>query len=115
MALVPLASVAEGARLSQPVKDDLGRLLVPAGEVLTAATLAILARRGIQGVAVEGGEGPPAIDWRALESQARTTPAGTALWERLAREAARWGPGPRMDTLRAALLRHAAPPAQDAR
>ncbi|MBI4229653.1 MAG: hypothetical protein HY608_02335 [Planctomycetes bacterium] len=112
MPRVPLDSVVEGAVLAEPVLDPMGRLLVPAGEVLTSAVLASLRRRGIPDVALAGpAAAAPVADLAALELLARRTPEGTARWERLAREASRWGEDPRMQVLREAVLRHTLPPA----
>jgi hypothetical protein len=109
---VPLDSVVEGAVLAEAVHDPLGRLLVPAGEALTATVLASLRRRGVPDVALVGpAAAAAAADLAALEALARRTPEGTARWERLARAAARWGGDPHMQVLREAVLRHTLPPA----
>ncbi len=112
MPRVPLDSVVEGAVLAEPVHDPLGRLLVPAGEILTASVLASLRRRDVPDVALAGrAAAEPAADLPALEALARQTPEGTVRWERLAREAVRWGGDPHMQVLREAVLRHTLPSA----
>lgn len=49
---IALAEIRPGMILSDELQDDKGHVLLPRGAVLTAATIALLPRHGIESVAV---------------------------------------------------------------
>lgn len=69
---LPLAEIRPGMILSDELQDDQGHVLLPRGAVLTAATIALLPRHGIESLAVlapGGAEAQAAAEPDALQQR----------------------------------------------
>ena len=66
-----LAEIRPGMILSDELLDSRGHVLLPRGAVLTAATIALLPRHGIESIAVRvaGGADEPAADPAAVQQR----------------------------------------------
>ena len=89
---VDLAQASVGMVLAEDLRDDGGKVLLPAGATLGEATLASLRRRGIASLNVVG-EAPPAADEAALRAERERQ---CARLERLFRASAGQGASARL-------------------
>jgi len=68
---MPLDAVTDAAVLAEPVCDDSGQLLLPAGTTLTESLVASLRRRGVETVVIAGPQAQPEPAMDMLARQAR--------------------------------------------
>jgi len=66
-----IAQLREGLVVSQAVRDPRGQILLPAGAILTTASIAQLAGRGVQAVDVDAVETPEEREARIAAETAR--------------------------------------------
>ena len=64
-------ALPEGGTLADPVHDAHGHVLLAAGTVLTAATIASLHRRGVPSVTLVSAQASPALEPAVLREHAR--------------------------------------------
>lgn len=83
----PLDAVTDAAVLAEPVCDDRGQVLLPAGAKLNGSMVASLRKRGVETVVIAGAQAPPEPTMDLLARQAQVE--GRMKW--LFRHALRTG------------------------